>query len=139
METTNKLTVLEKILVIFPITYLFSVDRFVMKKYKSALAKLLLTLTGVSIIFWIFEIVMIIKNKFQKEISKYFKQEFTDIQVALIICPISNMLGLDRIIYGHKLSGYIRLLFGLILIGLVLYIIDLVKLFMKKYDNEIII
>lgn len=134
------LSFLLKILIIFPLTNLLAIDRFILKEYKSAFLKLSFLLTPIFLVYYILDIVKLISKKYQPNLKKYFNQEFTYKQLFFITFFWSNMLGIDRFIYGYKLAGLIRLLFGTLLVfGFVLYFIDFYKLLKSKYDWEEIV
>lgn len=139
MEQENRLSSLEKFLIIFPLTYLLGIDRFVKKEIANGFVKLFLTLFLVTLGLWVFELVKMAENQFEYDLRKYFQKDLNLVQVMLILCPLTAAFGIDRLIYGYKLAGAIRFLFALILVGFLFWFVDLYKLFTKQYDKEVII
>lgn len=139
-EKILELNLFLKILIILPFTNILGIDRFVLKDYKSAFLKLAFLFTPVFLVYYILDLVKLFKNKYNPNILKYFKQDFTFKQFFFISFYWTNHFGVDRFIYGYKLAGLIRFLFGTLLIfGFVLYFIDFYKLLKGKYDWEEII
>lgn len=139
MDQDNRLSSLEKFLIIFPLTYLLGIDRFAKKEIANGFVKLFLTLFLVTLGLWIFELIKMSKNKFEYDLRKYFQEDLNLIQIMLILCPLTAAFGIDRLIYGYKIAGIIRFLFALILVGFLFWFVDLYKLFTKQYDKEVII
>lgn len=136
-EKTLNLSIFLKFLIIFPLTNIFGIDRLILKEYKSFLLKLLYLITPFFLFFYIIDIIKLFKNKYRPDIKDYFEKQYSYKQLFFITFFYSNMFGIDRFIYGYKLAAFIRFLFGtLIIFGIVFYIIDMVKLFKNKYNQE---
>lgn len=61
--------------------------------------------------------------------------QLTKLAKFLILCPITNIFGIDRFYLKEQKSGLIRL--GLFYVGIFYYLFDLVKFFQKKYSTNL--
>lgn len=61
--------------------------------------------------------------------------QLTTLARFLILCPFSNIFGIDRFYLKEHKSGLIRL--GLFYVGIFYYLLDLVKFCQKKYSANL--
>ena len=121
-----QLTKLAKFLILCPFTNFFGIDRFYLKEHKSGLIRLGLFYVG--IFYYLFDLVKFIQKKYSADLNGYLKQELKPGNLFLVLCPLTSILGIDRFVYGYKTAGAIRLLSGLLLVGYVFHLADLVLL-----------
>jgi hypothetical protein len=69
------------------------------------------------------------------------KQNLSLLEMILVIIPITNALGIDRFVMGDMKWGLIRLVVGILTVGTVgtiLWVIDLVFLFLGRYQTDML-
>ncbi len=131
-----QLTKLAKFLILCPLTNIFGLDRFYLKEHKSGLIRLGIFYVG--IFYYLFDLVKYIQKKYSPNLNDYLKQDLKPGNLFLVLCPLTSLLGLDRFVYGYKTAGAIRLLSGLLLVGYVFHLTDLILLLAGKYNaNEL--
>ena len=130
------LTKLAKFLILCPFTNIFGIDRFYLKEQKSGLIRLGLFYVG--IFYYLFDLVKFFQKKYSADLNAYLKQELKPGNLFLVLCPLTSLLGVDRFVYGYKTAGAIRMLSGLLLVGYVFHLADLILLSAGKYNaNEL--
>lgn len=131
-----QLTKLANFLILCPITNIFGIDRFYLKEQKSGLIRLGLFYVG--IFYYLFDLVKFFQKKYSANLNGYLKQEMKPGNLFLVLCPLTSLLGIDRFVYGYKTAGAIRMLSGLLLVGYVFHLADLILLSAGKYNaNEL--
>jgi hypothetical protein len=69
------------------------------------------------------------------------KQNLSLLEMVLVIIPFTNALGIDRFVMGDMKWGLIRLVVGILTVGIVgtiLWVIDLVFLFLGRYQTDML-
>jgi TM2 domain-containing membrane protein YozV len=69
------------------------------------------------------------------------KQNLSLLEMILVIIPFTNALGIDRFVMGDMKWGLIRLVVGILTVGIVgtiLWVIDLVFLFLGRYQTDML-
>ncbi len=67
------------------------------------------------------------------------KQNLSVLEMVLIIIPLTNGLGIDRFVMGDMKWGLIRLVLAFVFgIGFILWIVDLVFLFLGRYQTDML-
>lgn len=131
-----QLNTLAKLLILCPFTNIFGIDRFYLKEHKSGLIRLGLFYVG--IFYYLFDLVKFFQKKYSTDLNAYLKQELKPGNLFLVLCPLTSLLGVDRFVYGYKTAGAIRMLSGLLLVGYVFHLTDLILLSAGKYNaNEL--
>ncbi len=130
MQLTNT----AKFLILCPFTNILGIDRFYLKEHKSGLIKLGLFYVG--LLYYLLDLVKYIQKKYSANLNDYFSQDLKPGNLFLVLCPLTSLLGIDRFVYGYKTAGAIRMLSGLLLVGYVFHLTDLVLLFSGKYNAD---
>lgn len=74
MASKKSMSLLEIILVVFPLTNILGIDRFVMGDMKWGLIRLvLLVVGGIGVILWIVDLVFLLLGKYNTDMLKYLK------------------------------------------------------------------
>lgn len=63
------------------------------------------------------------------------------LEMILVIIPFTNALGIDRFVMGDMKWGLIRLVVGILTVGIVgtiLWVFDLVFLFLGRYQTDML-
>ena len=69
------------------------------------------------------------------------KQNLSLLEMILVIIPFTNALGIDRFVMGDMKWGLIRLVVGILTVGIVgtiLWVFDLVFLFLGRYQTDML-
>lgn len=130
MQLTNT----ARFLILCPFTNILGIDRFYLKEHKSGLIKLGLFYVG--LLYYLLDLVKYIQKKYSANLNDYFAQDLKPGNLFFVLCPLTSLLGIDRFVYGYKTAGAIRLLSGLLLVGYVFHLTDLVLLFSGKYNAD---
>ena len=74
MASKKSMSLLEIILVVFPLTNILGIDRFVMGDMKWGLIRLVLAFVGgIGFILWIVDLVFLLLGKYNTDMLKYLK------------------------------------------------------------------